>query len=69
MSGKTVTAFIDGRLVLSHEIYDYKGGNVGLNVYNAEMNINRVTFEKDSAFIGAAELAIDYAFVHTELFR
>lgn len=56
VSGKTVTAFIDGRLVLSHEIYDYKGGNVGLNVYNAEMNINRVTFEKDSAFIGNDEV-------------
>lgn len=56
MSGKTVTAFIDGRLVLSHEIYDYKGGNIGLNVYNAEMNINRVTFEKDSAFIGNDEV-------------
>lgn len=34
-----------------------------------QAEIRLAAFEKDSAFIGAAELAIDYAFVHTELFR
>ena len=34
-----------------------------------QAEIRLTSFEKDSAFIGAAELAIDYAFVHTELFR
>lgn len=34
-----------------------------------QAEIRLTSFDKDSAFIGAAELAIDYAFVHTELFR
>lgn len=34
-----------------------------------QAELRLTSFERDSAFIGAAELAIDYAFVHTELFR
>lgn len=36
-------------------------------VDQAELRLT--SFELDSAFVGAAEVAIDYTFVHTELFR
>ena len=34
-----------------------------------QTEVTLTSFDRDSAFIGAAELAIDYTFKHTELFR
>ena len=42
-AGKSAEVYIDGEKVLSAELDGYKGGGLGLNVYNGEFSINFVS--------------------------
>lgn len=59
VSGGEAKVSVDDRVALIHNLSDYGGGRLGLNVYNAEMDINRVKFnrsEENRLYIGAAKL-------------
>lgn len=55
-----LNAFVNGAKVLEETIENYTGGRVGLNVYNADMVVNKVTFtsfnQDGGIFIGEDEV-------------